>query len=174
MKLEREVEEVHESLEGHHQGTGFTLQVVDCDKGLSRGIIQYDNELVFYNLLGTSQGARPQPSSALKSSSHIYPLVSVLRYTKSPTQKPKSDLRLLLPNQAPQFPLLTSYPYTFSVPCPCVREEEVTTAPPQPETLPLPLPTSSHPPPYSKDMCPKANPSFPCFKPSKGFLQSTE
>lgn len=58
MKPEWEVEEVHESLEGHHRGPGFTLQAVDCDKGLSRGIIQYDNELVFYNLLGTSQGAQ--------------------------------------------------------------------------------------------------------------------
>lgn len=58
MKPEWEVEEVHESLEGHHRGPGFTLQAVDCDKCLSRGIIQYDNELVFYNLLGTSQGAQ--------------------------------------------------------------------------------------------------------------------
>lgn len=164
--------EVHEGLGGHHQGLGFILQAVDCHKGLSRGIIQYYNELVFYNLLRTSQGAQTQSSSTLKSSFHIYPRVTVQRFTKSPTQKPESYPRLLFSKQAHQLPLLTSYPYTFSVPCPRIREEDLTTAP-QLEALPLPSPTSSCPPSCSKPTCPKANLVIPCFPPSKGFLQST-
>lgn len=61
----------HPGAGGPQQGLGFTLSTVDYHNGLSQEMLQYNNELVVYNLLGSSQAAQTQSSSKLAISPEI-------------------------------------------------------------------------------------------------------